>query len=114
MSTSDDHHQILFSTDGHCGAEVRGYKPYLERRYHEAFDSWADGFHDAWAEETDQQRDANHRVGIASMMAPLNCKERKTKGSNSLTKNLVRALPGLSPSFILRLVAACWSSTRNQ
>ena len=72
MSVADDHHQILFSTDGHCGADLRGYKPYLERRYHEAFDDWADAFHDAWAEETDQDRDPNHRSGVASMMAPLN------------------------------------------
>jgi len=72
VNASDEHHQILFSTDGHCGAELRGYKPYLERRYHEAFDAWADGFHDAWAEDIDQDRNANHRVGIASMMAPLN------------------------------------------
>jgi predicted TIM-barrel fold metal-dependent hydrolase len=72
VNASDEHHQILFSTDGHCGAELRGYKPYLERRYHEAFDAWADGFHDAWAEDIDQDRNVNHRVGIASMMAPLN------------------------------------------
>jgi predicted TIM-barrel fold metal-dependent hydrolase len=67
-----EHHQILFSTDGHCGADLRDYKPYLEHRYHDAFDAWADDFHDAWADETDQDRDANHRVGIASMAAPLN------------------------------------------
>ena len=72
MSDSDQHHQILFSTDGHCGADLRDYKPYLEQRYHDAFDAWADDFHDVWAEETDQDRDANHRMGIASMAAPLN------------------------------------------
>jgi len=65
-------HQIVFSTDGHCGADLLDYKPYLEQRYHDAFDVWANGFHDAWAEGTDQDRDANHRVGVASMMAPLN------------------------------------------
>jgi predicted TIM-barrel fold metal-dependent hydrolase len=48
------------------------YKPYLEARYHDAFDGWASAFHDAWAEETDQDRPANHRVGVASMTAPLN------------------------------------------
>jgi predicted TIM-barrel fold metal-dependent hydrolase len=69
---SEQHHQILFSTDGHCGADLRDYKPYLEQRYHDAFDAWADDFHDAWADETDQDRDANHRIGVASMAAPLN------------------------------------------
>ena len=72
MNDPDLHHQILFSADGHCGADLRDYKPYLEHRYHDAFDAWADDFHDAWADETDQDRDANHRVGIASMSAPLN------------------------------------------
>jgi predicted TIM-barrel fold metal-dependent hydrolase len=72
VNDSEQHHQILFSTDGHCGADLRDYKPYLEQRYHDAFDAWADDFHDAWADETDQDRDANHRMGIASMAAPLN------------------------------------------
>jgi len=72
VNDPDQHHQILFSTDGHCGADLRDYKPHLEHRYHDAFDAWADDFHDAWADETDQDRDANHRVGIASMAAPLN------------------------------------------
>ena len=71
MSTAGKH-QIVFSTDGHCGADLWDYKPYLEQQYHAAFDEWANGFRDAWAEGTDQDRDANHRVGVASMTAPLN------------------------------------------
>ena len=65
-------HQVVVSTDGHCGADLRDYKPYLEHRYHEAFDPWADSFTDAWAEELDQDRPANNRFGVASMAAPLN------------------------------------------
>jgi predicted TIM-barrel fold metal-dependent hydrolase len=72
VSTTGQHHQIVFSTDGHCGADLLDYKPYLEQRYRDAFDGWAHGFRDAWAEGTDQDRDANHRVGVASMTAPLN------------------------------------------
>jgi predicted TIM-barrel fold metal-dependent hydrolase len=72
MAATDARRQILFSTDGHCGADLLDYKPYLEQRHHDAFDSWAAGFRDAWAEETDQDRPANHRVGVASMTAPLN------------------------------------------
>ena len=71
MSGSEEQRLILISTDGHCGADLWDYKPYLERRYHDAFDGWANGFHDAWA-EVDQDRPANHRVGVASMSAPLN------------------------------------------
>jgi predicted TIM-barrel fold metal-dependent hydrolase len=72
MTPSDERRQVLISTDGHCGADLLGYKPYLEHQYHDAFDGWANAFHDAWAEETDQDRPANHRVGVASMQAPLN------------------------------------------
>jgi predicted TIM-barrel fold metal-dependent hydrolase len=72
MSAPGDRRQILISTDGHCGADLWDYKPYLERRHHDAFDAWAATFHDAWAEGTDQDRPENHRVGVASMNAPLN------------------------------------------
>jgi predicted TIM-barrel fold metal-dependent hydrolase len=68
----DEHRQIVISTDGHCGADLRDYKPYLERRYHEAFDAWAATFTDPWAEELDQDKSANNRFGVASMAAPLN------------------------------------------
>ena len=64
--------QILISTDGHAGASLLDYKPYLERGYHEQFDAWASTFHDAWVEETDQERPENHRLGVASAIAPLN------------------------------------------
>jgi predicted TIM-barrel fold metal-dependent hydrolase len=69
---SSPRRQVLISTDGHAGADLWDYKPYLEQRYHDDFDAWASTFHDAWAEETDQDRDANHRVGVASATAPLN------------------------------------------
>jgi predicted TIM-barrel fold metal-dependent hydrolase len=72
MASSEPKHQVLISTDGHCGADLLDYKPYLEAQYHEDFDAWAGSFRDAWAEETDQDRPANHRVGVASMHAPLN------------------------------------------
>jgi predicted TIM-barrel fold metal-dependent hydrolase len=65
-------HQIVISTDGHCGADLWDYKPYLEQRYQEAFDPWANSFHDAWAEELDQDRPVNNRSGVASAAAPLN------------------------------------------
>jgi predicted TIM-barrel fold metal-dependent hydrolase len=64
--------QVLISTDGHAGADVWDYKPYLEGQYQEQFDDWAKSFHDVWAEETDQGRPRNHRVGVASATAPLN------------------------------------------
>ena len=72
MTASEPRHQVVISTDGHAGADLLDYKPYLDARYHDVFDGWAGGFRDAWAEESDQDRPANHRVGVASAHAPLN------------------------------------------
>ena len=41
MTTSAQRRQVLFSTDGHAGADILDYKPYLESTYHDAFDTWA-------------------------------------------------------------------------
>jgi predicted TIM-barrel fold metal-dependent hydrolase len=71
-----EHRQVLISTDGHAGADLLDYKPYLEARYHRQFDEWAGSFHDAWVEETDQGRPPNHRLGVASATAPLNWDSR--------------------------------------
>jgi predicted TIM-barrel fold metal-dependent hydrolase len=72
MSQRDEQRRVLISTDGHCGAKLRDYKPYLERRYHDEFEVWARSYYDPWAEETDQERPANHRIGVASAMAEMN------------------------------------------
>jgi predicted TIM-barrel fold metal-dependent hydrolase len=72
MTTDGQRRQVLFSTDGHAGADVLDYKPYLESAYHDAFDAWAAGYHDAWADDIDQDRDPNHRVGVASAQASVN------------------------------------------
>jgi ABC-type oligopeptide transport system substrate-binding subunit len=33
---------IVISADSHCGAELRDYKPYLDKKYQAEFDDWAD------------------------------------------------------------------------
>ncbi|NNE73552.1 MAG: amidohydrolase [Acidimicrobiales bacterium] len=40
--TSTAEHHIVISADTHCGADLRSYKPYLEKKYHDDFDVWAD------------------------------------------------------------------------
>ena len=45
-----DHH-IVISADSHCGADLRNYKPYLEKKYHAEFEDWA-----AFMESEEQQR----------------------------------------------------------
>ena len=80
--------QVIISTDGHAGADLWDYKPYLESRYHEQFDAWASTFHDAWPEDTDQARPLNHRLGVASATAPLNWDPRCVSSTST-----VRASP---------------------
>src|SRR5262245_57342473 len=63
--------QIIISTDGHAGADLWDYKPYLERRYHEEFDQWASAYHDPWGELT-PPGEADERVGYLSFDVPFN------------------------------------------
>src|SRR4051794_31033387 len=39
MPESD--HYILISADAHAGADIRGYQPYLEKKYLDDFEVWA-------------------------------------------------------------------------
>jgi predicted TIM-barrel fold metal-dependent hydrolase len=64
--------QVVISADGHCGADLLGYKEYLPARHHDDFDAWAASFHDPWAEEVEQARPRDNRSGNASMLTPLN------------------------------------------
>jgi predicted TIM-barrel fold metal-dependent hydrolase len=41
---------IVISADCHAGAELRDYKAFLESRFHEAFDDWADHYVSPWAD----------------------------------------------------------------
>ena len=70
--SSTSRRQVVISADGHAGADLLDYKPYLESRYHAQFDEWASSFHDAWVDADDEDRPINHRLGVASAIAPLN------------------------------------------
>src|SRR3954453_12309448 len=37
----DTDRYTIISVDGHAGAELRAYKPYLASRWHDEFDAWA-------------------------------------------------------------------------
>jgi predicted TIM-barrel fold metal-dependent hydrolase len=64
---------VVISSDGHCGANLLDYRPYLESRFHDEFDQWATSFHDGWIDAMGETlRDANKRIGQASYEAPLN------------------------------------------
>jgi predicted TIM-barrel fold metal-dependent hydrolase len=66
-----DRRYVVISTDAHGGADIDGYKPFLEKRWHDDFDAWRNGFNDPWGDVGDHSRD-NLRVGVASFLAPVN------------------------------------------
>jgi predicted TIM-barrel fold metal-dependent hydrolase len=56
----------VISADCHGGADLRDYKPFLERRYHDEFDAWADSyvnpFGDLQRPGADRSWDSDRRV----------------------------------------------------
>jgi hypothetical protein len=48
QSLDDNHHYIVISSDNHAGADLYGYKPYLEKKWHDEFDEWAAAYSNPW------------------------------------------------------------------
>jgi predicted TIM-barrel fold metal-dependent hydrolase len=66
---------LLISSDGHAGASIEGYKPYLAKAFHEEFEAWAAAFHDPWADFDKELADTDDvylRIGVASASSPYN------------------------------------------
>jgi predicted TIM-barrel fold metal-dependent hydrolase len=60
---------VLISSDGHAGADLWDYKPYLAKEFRDDFDAWAEGFTEPWADYDDELADLdddNIRIGVAS------------------------------------------------
>jgi len=57
---------IVISADCHAGADLRDYKPFLESRYHDAFDDWADHFVNPYGDlkraDADRNWDSTRRM----------------------------------------------------
>ena len=72
--TESGHPYTLISCDADAGAELRGYRPYLEKEFHEEFDSWAATFREPWSDldVALAQDDPNLLVGVASFASPYN------------------------------------------
>jgi predicted TIM-barrel fold metal-dependent hydrolase len=65
----------VISSDGHAGASIQDYKPYLTKELHAEFDVWASTFHDPWGDfDKDMQdtQDEGLRLGVASASSPYN------------------------------------------
>jgi predicted TIM-barrel fold metal-dependent hydrolase len=46
----DTDRYTVISVDGHAGADMHGYKPYLASRWHDEFDAWADAYVNPYAD----------------------------------------------------------------
>ncbi|HEX4432730.1 MAG TPA: amidohydrolase family protein [Frankiaceae bacterium] len=56
--------QIVISGDGHAGADIHDYKPYLERRYHEEFDAWSGTYKNPFSDLVRAGRDRNWDTAV--------------------------------------------------
>ena len=61
---------VIISADGHAGADVLGYKPYLASDLHAEFDSWAASYADPWSDL--DVEDEDHRMGVCSFGSSVN------------------------------------------
>lgn len=100
MTTSISERYVVVSTDGHCGADVWDYKPYLEQRYQDDFDSWAADYHDAWGTSGDADSGGNNRMGFESFGSALNWdsdKRLQYAASQGIAAEVL--FPNTSPPF---------------
>jgi predicted TIM-barrel fold metal-dependent hydrolase len=66
---------VLINSDGHAGASIQGYRPYLVSEFHNEFDHWAKDFYDPWADfdkELADTDDEGLRIGVSSASSPYN------------------------------------------
>jgi predicted TIM-barrel fold metal-dependent hydrolase len=100
MSGTSAERLVVISTDGHCGADILDYKPYLEKRYREEFDDWAANYYDPWG-EVEADRPANQRRGTASFKAPLSWESGERLAYTEEQGIAAEVLfPNTSPPFI--------------
>ncbi|MFI5041443.1 MAG: amidohydrolase, partial [Acidimicrobiales bacterium] len=50
---------VIISIDGHAGADLRDYRPYLAREWHDDFDAWADAYVNPWGDLVDPDATRN-------------------------------------------------------
>jgi predicted TIM-barrel fold metal-dependent hydrolase len=77
---SEQRRYVMISCDGHAGAALRDYEPYLAQQYREEFDAWAESFSEPWADYDDELADVDDehiRIGVASAGSPYNWDSEK-------------------------------------
>jgi predicted TIM-barrel fold metal-dependent hydrolase len=75
VSDAGRHRYVVISSDAHAGADLLGYKLYLESEFHDEFDRWAADFRDVWSGYDVEMMDTDDehiRIGAASFLSPYN------------------------------------------
>jgi predicted TIM-barrel fold metal-dependent hydrolase len=58
------HRYTVISSDCHAGADLADYRPYLEARWHEAFDGWLQGYENPFRDLTAPDANRNWDSGV--------------------------------------------------
>ena len=113
MAGSASRPYVLISSDGHAGADLRDYKPYLEREFHEDFDAWTETFVEPWGEYDKELVDTDDefiRIGQASFLSPYNwdnAKRLEHMNDQGIAGEVV--LPNTVPPFYPAAVISAWA-----
>jgi predicted TIM-barrel fold metal-dependent hydrolase len=95
MDPSD--HYVVISADGHAGADLCGYRPYLQKKWLEEFDAWSSTYVDGWADDT---ADPDIKVGVSSHDSTINWDSDKRQAALESEGIVAEVLfPNTSPPF---------------
>ena len=104
---------VLISSDGHAGADLLDYRPYLEKEFHAEFDAWAADFNEPWADYDKELVDTDDeyiRIGQASFLSPYNWdNEQRLEHLNSQGIAGEVVLPNTVPPFYPAAVISAWA-----
>jgi predicted TIM-barrel fold metal-dependent hydrolase len=104
---------VLISSDGHAGADLRDYRPYLEQAFHAEFDTWVADFNEPWGEYDKELVDTDDeyiRIGQASFLSPYNWdndKRLEHLDDQGIAGEVV--LPNTVPPFYPAAVISAWA-----
>ena len=67
VSFEDLERLVVISSDGHAGASIPAYREYLESRFHDDFDAWANDYVDGWDELERNAAEALTRIQSSTL-----------------------------------------------
>ena len=113
VAESSSRPYVLISSDGHAGADLHDYRPYLESAFHDAFDAWVVDFTEPWGEYDKELVDTDDefiRIGQASFLSPYNWdndKRLEHQDDQGIAAEVI--LPNTVPPFYPAAVISAWA-----